>query len=176
LGPVTIGRSHPIKIPFGPLEPFAFADTEGLRSFYAVYHDRDGRVVRFDKLRFVRVEKGPREVKLPAAEEPGAALYFKLVPGAAPAAPGVGTRIEYPETELLDEFFAGKVGPSGVDGKVALSRKEVAFTDTYTYWPNGQLRTRVMSGPDQPSTEEHFDADGRKLPGRAPAQEAGHEE
>ena len=59
------------EIPFRPDEPVHFADTEGLRSFYAAWRDPAGRVIRFDKVRLVRAENAaPRPFELPAAEPP----------------------------------------------------------------------------------------------------------
>ncbi len=154
------------EIPFRPIEPVAFADTEGLRSFYVAYHDRSGRVVRFDKLRLVRVEKEPRTCALPTAREPGSAVYFAAVSNPSGGEPQLGGQLAYPETEAHDEFFAGVVGPSGKDCKVTRLRREVAFTDTYAYWPGGRLRSRVKSGPEQDAVGEYYDADGNKVEDR----------
>ena len=47
------------EIPFRPVDPVVFAETEGLPGYYAAYYDRAGRVVRFDKIQLVRVTKEP---------------------------------------------------------------------------------------------------------------------
>src|SRR5271166_3450859 len=83
------------EVPFRPDDPVKFADTEGLRSFYAAYHDPTGRVVRFDKVQLVRAEKAPRELELPVAEPPGATIYFEAVRGPLPGEFAGEKKIDY---------------------------------------------------------------------------------
>ncbi len=156
------------EVPFRPDEPIDFADTEGLKSFYASYHDQAGRVVRFDKVQLVRADNAAQEFELPIAAPPGAAVYFEVVRG--PATPGLrlGARLDYPQTEHLTELYAGKVGPSGKTGQATLFRKEIAFSDTYDYWPTGHLRKRTMTGPDQPPSVTHYDREGRPVASPVP--------
>lgn len=156
------------EIPFRPDDPVAFADTEGLRSFYVAYHDPAGRVVRFDKLRLVRAERVPREFGLPTAEEPGSVIYFEAVHDPATRDLRLGERLPYRETEPLDEFFAAQVDPSGRACRATLFRKEIAFSDAYEYWPTGRLQKRTMTGPDRPKSVAHYDRDGRPVADPAP--------
>ncbi len=151
------------EIPFRPTDPVAFADTEGVRSFYLAYHDQAERVVRIDKLWLVWAEKEPRMVALPIAREPGSTIYFAVTVDSAGGTAQVGQQLEYVETEELDEFFAGEVLPSAVECKVRWFRRELALTDTFAYWPNGRLRSWLQSGPDRETVEEYYDADGNKI-------------
>ena len=156
------------EIPFRPVDPVAFAETEGLRGYYVAYHDLAGRVVRFDKVRLVRVTKEPWTPAPSVAVEPGVAVYFIAVPDPSGDKREPGDRIEYLETEEYDEFFAGEIESSTRAGTIARLRREVAFTDTYSYWPNGRMRSRVKSGPGQESVGEYYDADGNPIDMRSP--------
>jgi hypothetical protein len=151
------------EIPFRPVDPVAFADTEGLYGYYAAYHDLAGRVVRFDSIHLVRVTKEPWTPAPSVACKPGVAVYFTAVPGPSGGQRELGEQIEYAETEQCGEFFAGSIDSSTRTGTFALLRREVAFTDTYTYWPNGRMRSRVKSGPDQKSVSEYYDARGKQI-------------
>ena len=151
------------EIPFRPVDPVAFADTEGLYGYYAAYHDLAGRVVRFDNIQLVRVSKEPWTPASSVVCKPGVAVYFTAVPGPSGGKRIPGDQIEYPEIEAFDEFFAGSIESSARTGTIALLRREDAFTDTYTYWPNGRMRSRVKSGPDQKSVSEYYDARGKQI-------------
>jgi hypothetical protein len=151
------------EIPFRPVDPVTFADTEGLYGYYAAYRDLAGRVIRFDKIRLERVSKEPWTPPSSLAVEPGVAVYFTAVPGPSGGKRIPGDRIEYLEIEAIDEFFAGSIDPSTRTGTIALLRREVAFTDTYTYWPNGRMRSRVKSGPNQQPVSEYYDTDGKQI-------------
>src|SRR4051794_17253743 len=67
------------EVPFRPDGSLQFADTEGLRSFYVAYQDLAGGVVRFDKVRLVRLEGPSQEVELSKLEPPGTAVYFQVL-------------------------------------------------------------------------------------------------
>ncbi len=168
VGPCYYEGFATYKIPFCPIDPVTFADTEGHSSFYLAYHDQAGRVVRFDKLRRVWADKEPRIVALPTAREPGSAVYCAVVVDSPGSEAKVGQELEYAETEELDDFFAGNVLPSGLECKVRRFRREIAFTDTYAYWPNGRMRSRIKSGPDRETVEEYYDANGNKIAERIP--------
>jgi hypothetical protein len=161
------------EIPFRPDEPIEFGETEGLRSFYVAHHDPCGRVVRFDKLRVVRLDPRRRQVQLPGTEEPGATVYFRGE-GDPARSTQIGERLKYSETEPLSHFFVGKVGPLGQTFQATLYCREIAFSDRYEYWPNGRLKKRTMSGPDMPESVAEYDEKGRPVAssGSSPA---GHE-
>jgi hypothetical protein len=163
------------EIPFRPDGPLEFADTEGLGSFYAAYHDSAGRVVRFDKYLFVRGEKKPREVKLRAAQPPGATVYFEVVGDSESGEPSVGKQIDYGATENLGEFFTGEVGPSGETCQAILLRKEILFSDAYEYWPTGSLKKRTTTRSGQTPSVASYDLEGRPLAVPLPELTAGAE-
>ena len=150
-------------IPFRPDNLVEFADTAGLRSFYAAYRDAAGRVVRFEKLRLVRMDKEPRRFEVSAPEEDGNTVYFAVVRDPASRQTKLGKQLDYRETEPLDEFFAGKVDDGGRTYLATEFRKEIAFSEAYDYWPNGHLRQRTMTGPDQPPGVEHYDPEGQRI-------------
>ena len=125
------------EIPFRPDEPVeAFSQTEGLKSFYRAFFDAEGRVHRFDKLLMVHAEKVDRDIKLSAKESPGATVYFEVVRDPQTRRLGVGKPLLYSETEQLAEFFAGEVDASGQTCRAVLLGREIAFSDTYDYWPD----------------------------------------
>ena len=150
------------EIPFRPVDPVTYTETEGLKGYYAAYHDPAGRVVRFDKIRLVRLAKEPWTPPPSDPVDPGGMTFFASVPG-----PGderkPGHRIPYPETEASDEFFVGVAESPEAPGLLMRLRREIAFTDTYTYWPNGEMRSRGKSAPDKASVCEYYDADGNRL-------------
>ncbi len=151
----------PYEIPFRPDEPVEdFADTEGLKSFYRAYFDSEVRVRQFDKLLLVRAEKEEREIVLSAKELPGSAVYFAVL---RDPQPGVGKQLTYSNTEQLAEFFTGAVESSGQTCRAVLFQREIAFSDTYDYWPNGRLRTRTMTKKDHPPLVVHFNDKGRPV-------------
>ncbi len=115
------------EVPFRPEDPVEFADTEGLKSFYAAYFDEAGRVVRFDKLRLVRADKKPRELPLPIAAPPASTVYFEVVRDPAPSEPSPGKQLSYQETEPLNEFFAGKPDSTGWRGMPPCSGRRPRF-------------------------------------------------
>jgi hypothetical protein len=161
------------EIPFRPDDLVEFADTEGLKSFYVAYRDAAGRIIKFDKVRLVRVEKKPREFDLPALESPGASIYFEVLRDPTTGEPAVGAQVDYTKTEHLGEFFAGQVDSSGHTCHAVLFRKEIAFSDSYEYWPNGRLR--LMTGPDQPPAVTHYDHEGSQVILPVPELKAGAE-
>jgi hypothetical protein len=170
-GPCYYRSFASYAIPFRPEGALEFADTEGLRSFYVVFYDPVGRVTRFDKRQLVRVDDEPREVQLATHAEPGARLYFEPVQRRNARSVDVGNQCEYRDTEHLKDFFVGKVGPSG-QTDVVLFRRDVAFAEAYEYWPNGHLRKRVMTGPDQPPSVALYDQEGCPIQEAPPIQES----
>ena len=161
------------EIPFRPDDPAEFVDTAGLASFYVASHDPAGRVIQFDKLRLVRVGNPTRTLELTAPDKPGASVYFKVIRDSAGREPDVGEQIDYQDTEHLQEFFAGNVARSGQTCQASLFRREIAFSEAYEYWPNGRLRKRAMTGPDQAPAVAHYDRNGRLLPEPAKSKKGG---
>ena len=151
------------EIPFRPVDPVVFAETEGLAGYYAAYHDLAGRVARFDKVRLVRVAKEPWTPAPSVAWKPGVAVYFTAVPDSSGEKREPGKQIAYAETEACDDFFVAMVEPSATAGTIARLRREIAFTDSYTYWPNGEMRTRSKTLHGQPSVHEQYDAAGTRI-------------
>jgi len=132
------------EMPFRPDEPVeGFAETEGLKSFYRVYFAADDRVHQFDKLLMVRAEKEGRAVELSEKEAPGSAVYFEVDRDRETGEVSVGKRLKYPETEHIVEFVAGQADSSGRVCQTVVFKREIAFSDTYDYWPTGRLRLRT---------------------------------
>jgi hypothetical protein len=168
IGPQYYRTFGGYKIPFHPVGPWSFADTEAKSAYCSVYHSATGRVVRFDKIELVRLEKEPREVALIPPAEPEDTIYFAVATGAAPGEVSIGERLTYEDTEHREEFFAGHAGPTGKTGKVQRFRREIAFTDIYEYWPNGRMRRRIKNGAGKPPSEENYDRYGDRVAERIP--------
>jgi hypothetical protein len=151
------------EIPFRPTEEVEFADTEGLWGYCSAYKDRTGRVIRFDKWNVFYGEQNPREVKLPKAQPPETAVYFEVVRDPATGEASIGKQIEYVDTELLDQFFAGRVDPSGQTCQGRLLHRARQFSDTYVYWPNGEMKTRIMTKAGQSPVARYYDPEGREI-------------
>jgi hypothetical protein len=151
------------EIPFRPVEPVTFAETEQLRAFCLAYHGQAGRVVRFDKILLVWAEKEPRLLALPTHKEPGSAICFAVNPDPSGGEPKVGDEVEYVETEACDEFFAGEVLSLGMECKIRRFRREISFTEAYDYWPSGRLRSRVKCRAGEKPVAEYYDVNGNKL-------------
>jgi hypothetical protein len=144
------------EIPFRPQDPLSFAQTEGLASFYKVYLDLAGRVVRFDKIRLVRMPE--QNIGLPYQASPGQAVYFESVRDSASEKVGVGQKTDYAQTELANEFFVGVVDQGGQTCSGRLIRKEIAFSDVYEYGASGRLRRRTLTGLDRMPTITNYDS------------------
>lgn len=148
------------EIPFRPVKPVSYAETEGLAGYYAAYRDPAGRVVRFDKIGLVRLS---RETWIPSPLDPPGSSFFIAVSGPGEAEYHPGTPIAYTETEKLDEFFVAVVESPGTPSTLVRLRREITFTDTYTYWPNGEMRSRVKGPANKPSVTEYYDTEGNRL-------------
>jgi hypothetical protein len=135
------------EIPFRPDEVLDFAETEALPSYYEFFRDRAGRIVKFAKLSLVRVDPTLREVTLGEASPAETPIYFEVKRDPTTREPRVGKQLEYANTQLLSEFFAGKTSAAEKTGTVQLFRKEITFADLYEYRPTGQLQTRTMIRP-----------------------------
>lgn len=162
-GPTYYRSFASYEIPFRPVDPVPFAGTEGLRSFYVAYHDPAGRVVRFDKVQCVRASKDVQTLPMSGDAAAGSAVYFAAVADPSSGAVRPGGMLGYGGTEDRGEFFAGVVGPTGNECTVTRMRRDVAFTDRYEYWPNGRLRSRVKSGPNQEPAGESYDDSGNRV-------------
>ncbi len=149
------------EIPFRPDDPITVADTEGLHTFYIAYYDPAGRLIRFDKLQLVRAGTGPLTFTLPSPAKPGTMACFAVLGDPANNEPSIGDRLDFPATEALVQFFAGKVASDGLTGAATLFRKDIAFSDSYDYWPNGRLRKRVLTRTGHLPTIVVYDQDGR---------------
>jgi hypothetical protein len=51
-------------------------------------------------------------------------------------------------------------GPSGAECEAVLLRRQIEFTDGYTYWPNGHLRERRISKPGEVPSQLYYPEDG----------------
>jgi hypothetical protein len=158
------------EIPFRPDEPVErFAETEGLKAFYRAYYDAEDRVHQFDKLLMVRAEKEVCAIELSEKETPGSAVYFEVDRDPGTGESSVGKRLKYPETEPIAEFFAGEADSSGRVCQAVLFKREIAFSDTYEYWPTGRLRVRTTTKTEHSPQVAHYNEKGRRV--AAPAAE-----
>jgi hypothetical protein len=156
------------ELPYRPLDPVEFKGTAGLATYYRADFDEAGRVVCFDKILLERVSRGT--FKLPHAERPGLPVYYDAHRNSDDKAAPY-KRIDYAETESQSEFIAGTVDDTGLVAHVSHLRRNTEFRDEYTYWPNGQLRRRTRNIPRSAvAVEEHYDADGRRIETRTPAE------
>lgn len=152
------------EMPFRPNGVVSFAETEGLHSYYIAYYNDTGRVAQFDKILFVRLTTTPRDFRLESHTTPGTLVYFRKQADSADTDPALGDQIPHAETETLTEFFVGTVGPNGETGTASLYRKQTAFSDSYEYWRNGQLRQRTMSRDGLPPEKVlNYDKHGHLL-------------
>jgi hypothetical protein len=149
------------EIPFQPESEIPFAATEGLRSYYIGSHDAEKRVVQFIKT--FLISEDHRDIRLSEPEEPGTIIYFRLDQPADGRFAEVGSRVDYADTEEMTEIFEGQVSDSGWDCRATLFRREPAFNDVYSYWPNGRLNTRILWSSDGRVSAWHFDQAGHPI-------------
>jgi hypothetical protein len=149
------------EIPLQPEGEIPFEETEGLRSFYIGYHGKEGRVLQFVKILLVREEV--RSVELSEKEDPGARVFFRVIRDPESRKAILGERLPYAKTEKITELFEGVVGDNGRDCQVTLYRKEQALKDMYIYWPNGNLKERILQRRDDHKSVWHYDQDGNLL-------------
>ena len=132
-----------------------------MRSYYIGSHDAEKRVVQFIKI--LLVSEDHRDIRLSEPEEPGTTIYFRLDQPADDGIAAVGSRVDYADTEAMTRIFEGQVGASGWDCRATLFRREPAFKDVYSYWPNGRLKTRTLWSSDGRKSVWHFDEAGHPV-------------
>lgn len=147
------------QIPFQPEQKVSFAGTAGLRSFYRCYRNRDGRILEFTKILLNCVDR--REIDFTCHDLPGSTVFFRVDRKRGKSAPG--KQIAFVETEDMTEFFEGEVSESGDHCRLTLFRKEQAFKDVYEYWPNGNLRKRMLTRMDKSNSVWPCDEEGNIL-------------
>lgn len=143
-----------------PVGPIDFLQTEPLKSFYLGFYDQDGRLKRFVKYLVQETKAGTHQ--LPEKSAPHALLYFEaLIRNASEF--DVGRAIPYADTEGKSMYFKGIVNGMGNQVDLQLVKRTTFFDDAYLYWPNGQLKERVMTKKDGTVLKTLFDEDGKEL-------------
>jgi hypothetical protein len=150
------------QIPMRPADPIGFEQTELLPSFYLAYFDRSNHLKRFVKYLTHQTSIGTRE--LPEKKNPNTILYFEALPkGTASDAFELGREVLYPATEGHPVYFVGVVDKEGDHVDLRLVRREIFFDDSYSYWPNGELKERILTKKDGTTVKTRFDEHGKEL-------------
>ncbi len=150
------------QIPMKPVDPVDFAGTEGAASFYLGRFDRNGRLVRFTK--FLRQETpADAAATRQAAARPGG--YHAAVPhpgGGRDDGYTLGEPIPFSDTEGREAYFRVLDGTESQAADLRLVRVGVQFDDQYEYWPDGTLKTRILTRADGSVRRVDHDRQGRE--------------
>ncbi len=144
-------------VPPKPLNPIPFAQTEVLTSFYIARRDQCARLTWFTKI-LLRRESTTR-ITWEEHEPTGSAIFFR-VQRDGPGIAKNGAVIRYECTLSEDEYFRGKVSPSGHDVQAELLSRVVVLADVYSYDDSGRLKTRKMVRTDGSATVCLYDQRG----------------
>jgi hypothetical protein len=148
------------EVPFRPQQPIAYAQTEGLASYYVGWHRADGRLLRFTK--FLLQADAPFEFDLPEPREPGSTLYSPGEQDEGGTLSAGGGAIEYSATEELLQYVRATVFPGGTRAAGRNIQKVPFFEERYVYWPNGRLRERIGIRQDGSWSRWQYDRHGRE--------------
>ena len=143
-----------------PVDPIDYGATESLNSFYLGCYGEDGRLARFVKYLVEREDFG--EHRFQEKETPNTTVYFEAVPANASEFT-VGKSIDYSGTKGQRSYFKGRVDNSGNRAHIERINRNIFFTDEYTYWPNGELKERVMTKEDGTVVRSRYDQTGREI-------------
>ena len=146
------------QIPMRPVDPIDFAQTEPLTSFYLATFDQSNRLKRFVKYLVERKSVGIRHLQGRSA--PNSVVYFAALPSSAASEVDMGKALVYQDTAGCSVYFRGVVDSTGDQADLQMVRRSIFFTDEYSYWPNGQLKERVMTKKDGTVVKTRFDEHG----------------
>jgi hypothetical protein len=141
-------RLYEVPLSPHPADVISFAQTQGRDGYFVGYLDANERLERVEKIELVTQDHCV--VQLDSPREPGARVFYHVKQDETlPVADRVCGEVDYAETEDDHLFFEGRVVESGMQADVALVERRVAFADSYGYWENGQLMTRVQERGDK---------------------------
>jgi hypothetical protein len=149
------------SIPMRPAGPISYAETKALRAYYLAFYDHDDNLARFVK--YYREPQPAGGITLGRAYEPSTVLFFEAALE-WDKQPAVGKEIDFLSTEKLSPYYQGVVEKDGRFAQLSLITTTVLFADDYQYWPNKQLKERVMHKEDGTTTRHLYDKSGKELP------------
>jgi hypothetical protein len=145
------------EIPMRPANPVSYSETEGLTTYYLGEYDEQANLVRFVK--FLREVRASERARVPV-EGRNKTVYFDALPEGNRYRPG--RQLAYAETEGRPAYFTGSPGGEN-RADVNLVMQTVFFDDEYSYWPNRQLKQRVMRKKDGTVLKWAFDRAGNEI-------------
>ena len=148
------------QIPMRPTQPLSYQETENLASYYLGYYSEDGRLVRF--IKFLRKPTPGGTVQLEHSKATAGILYFSAEKHGQ-AEYSVGSPLNFEQTSSHAVYYKGIVKPNDNTVKLELIQTDVFFVDDYTYWPNGNLKSRTMQKQTGEIQHKDYDESGTEI-------------